>query len=404
MFSRFDNMSWKSQFPTLHNDKTLAYFDSAASSQTQQSVLDRMNKFYEHERCNVNRGDFPISQSVSEDIEVARSQFADLISAKPEQLIFTAGATHGLNIIANWYADMPVVIISEAEHTSNILPWLAQGRTVENGRLVVLPLTDKGTVCLAELEKACESYPYSLLSLIGTSNVSGITNPIKKITKIAHNFGVKVAIDYCQTTASKQVNVNTIDHAVFSGHKMYGPTGIGVLYSRLSTDIMPPASIGGGIVNHYDFNGNVDFYEGPAKHEAGTPNIAGILGLGIASEWINFVGYDVIRKKLADTALCLSEQGLFNIDGLNLLYPDFGHHERNVYSFTLDDAHPSDISILLGLDNVAIRVGKVCAHPYVNKLTDGKGILRVSTGVYNTEEDCEKLVKSLCKAMKKIKG
>ncbi len=402
MFSRFDNISWKSQFPTCNNDKTLAYFDSAASTQTQQSVLDRMNKFYEEQRCNVNRGDFPISQEVSEDIEVARGQFAELINAKPEQIIFTAGATDGLNIIANWYAHLPVVMISEAEHTSNILPWLAQGRTVENGRLVVLPLNDNGMLDLNELEKACKNYPYSLLSIIGTSNVTGITNPIKKITKIAHDSGVKVVVDYCQTIASKQVDVFTIDHAVFSGHKMYGPTGVGMLYSRLSTDTMPSAKHGGGTVTDYDFDEGITYYEGPAKHEAGTPNIAGILGVGIASEWINFIGYDSIQRKLRETALCLSDAGLFDIDGLDIVYKSHGQHERNVYSFLVKDAHPSDISAMLGLDNVAIRVGKLCAHPYVNKLTDGKGILRVSTGVYNTEEDCKKLVESLCKAIKKL--
>lgn len=403
MFSRFDTMSWKSNFPTLMNDMSLAYFDSAASSQTHQSVLDRMNKFYEHERCNVNRGDFHISQSVSNELEISRKQFADLIKANPEQIMFTAGATHGLNIIAQWYKDIPVVIISEAEHTSNILPWLAQGRTIDNGRLVVLPTGENGMVCLGELEKACEMYPNSLLSIIGTSNVTGITNPIQKITKVAHNYGVKVAVDYCQTLATKEVDVGTIDYAVFSGHKMYGPTGVGMLYSRLPLDHKSSAVWGGGIVTDYNFDGNVTFYEGPAKHEAGTPNIAGILGVGVASEWINFVGYDVIREKLRDIALHLSDGGLFDIEGLNLLYSSFGHHERNVYSFTLDGAHPSDLSAMLGLDNVAIRVGKVCAHPYVNKLTNSKGIVRVSTGVYNTKEDCDKLVESICKAMKKLR-
>ena len=135
----------KKGFPTLINDPELVYLDSAASTQTHQSVLDRMNRYYTEQRCNVNRGDFRISQDVSADIEKSRQSFATLINAEPEQIMFTAGATEGLNIVADWCKDVPVVIITEAEHTANILPWIAQGRTVDNGRLIVLPVTDKGT-------------------------------------------------------------------------------------------------------------------------------------------------------------------------------------------------------------------------------------------------------------------
>ena len=395
-------MSWKDQFPTLSNDNTLAYFDSAASTQTHQSVLDRMNKYYEHQRCNVNRGDFRISQEVSNEVEVAREQVADLINAKPEQIMFTSGATEGLNIIAEWYKDAPVVIITEAEHTANILPWIAQGRTIENGRLQVLPITEYGVVDIEHAVKVFEKYPYAVLSIHSHSNVTGISTNYKKLTKAAHDYGITVVVDACQTIGSHEFDVYTVDHAVFSGHKMYGPTGIGFMYSRVPMEILRAVRLGGGAVSHYDFSGNIDFYDGPTKHEVGTPNIAGILGLGIAAEWIKFIGYDVIQKRLVDIDFWMSDAEIFNVKGLHLIYPNYRQNGRHVYSFTCDGYHPSDVSAFIGLDNVAIRVGKLCAHPIVNKVSGGKGVLRISTGVYNTQEDVQRLSEALCKAIKKV--
>jgi cysteine desulfurase/selenocysteine lyase len=395
-------MNWKEQFPTLNNDITLAYFDSAASTQTHQSVLDRMNKYYEHQRCNVNRGDFRISKEASEEVEVARQSVADLIDAKPEQIMFTAGATEGLNIVADWYKDAPVVIITEAEHTANILPWIAQGRTVENGRLQVLPINEYGMLDFDHAVKLFENNPQSVLSIHSHSNVTGIPINYKKLTKAAHSSGITVIIDACQTIGTHKFDCYTVDHAVFSGHKMYGPTGTGILYSRRPMEDLRAVRMGGGAVKHYDFSGNIDFYDGPTKHEVGTPNIAGILGLGIAAEWINFIGYDVITSRLQDLDLSMSDADIFNIKGLSLIYPNYRQNGRHVYSFTCEGYHPSDVSAFVGLDNVALRVGKLCAHPIVNKVSGGKGVLRISTGIYNTQEDVQKLSESLCKAIQKL--
>lgn len=396
----FDNI--KTEFPTLQNNSDLVYLDNAASTQTHQRVLDVMNTYYEYKRCNVNRGDFKISQEVSQQIEDARISVAKLIKAKPEQIMFTAGATEGLNIIAEWYKDVPYVIITEAEHTANILPWIAQGRTVDNGRLIVLPITDRGTVNTDEACKVLEAHPGGLLSIHSHSNVTGIQTNFKKLTKAAHDNGIKVVIDGCQTIGTHEFDPYTIDHAVFSGHKMYGPTGIGFMYSRLPLERLRSVRQGGGSVTHYDFNGNIEFYDGPAKHEVGTPNIAGILGLGVAAEWINFIGYDKIDKHFVDMDFAMSDTDIFNIKGLNLIYPAYRQNGRNVYSFTCQGYHPSDVSALVGLDNIAIRVGKLCAHPIVNKVSGGKGVLRVSPGIYNTKEDIQKLSESLCKAIQKL--
>jgi len=392
----------KDEFPTLKSNSDLVYLDSAASTQTHQSVLVRMNKYYEEQRCNANRGDFPISQLVSADIELAREQVAELINAKPEQIMFTAGATEGLNIIAEWYKDAPYVIITEAEHTANILPWIAQGRTIDNGRLIVLPVTERGTL---DTNKACEllaKYPNGVLSIHSHSNVTGIGTDYKKLTKAAHDQGIKVIIDGCQTIGTHEFDPFTVDHAVFSGHKMYGPTGIGFMYSRLPYDRFRSVRLGGGSVVSYDLNGNVDFYDGPAKHEVGTPNIAGILGLGVAAEYTNYIGYDEMKKHFTDLDFALSDTDIFNIKGLELVFPNYRQNGRYVYTFNCNGFHPSDVSAYLGTQNIATRVGKMCAHPIVNKLSGGKGLLRVSPGIYNTKEDMNKLSEGLCKAISRL--
>ena len=392
----------KEEFPTLKNNPELVYLDSAASTQTHQSVLDRMNQYYEQERCNANRGDFPISQKVSADIEHAREEFAKLIKAKPEQIMFTAGATEGLNIVAEWYKDAPVVITTEAEHTANILPWIAQNRTTENGRLVVLPVTDSGKINLEEANKVLEKYPYALLSIHSHSNVTGIDSGYKRLCKMAHDQGIKVVIDACQTIGTHEFDSYTYDYAVFSGHKMYGPTGVGVLYSRLPFEQHRAVRLGGGSVVHYDLKGNIEFYDGPTKHEVGTPNIAGVLGLGRAAEWMNYLSYENFEKHFTDIDFAMSESDIFNIKGLNLIYPSYRQNGRYVYTFTCEGYHPSDVSAFLGLENVAVRVGKLCAHPIVNKVSGGKGVLRVSPGIYTSKEDIHKLSESLCKAITKL--
>ena len=392
----------KQDFPTLANNPDLVYLDSAASTQTHQSVLDRMNRYYEQQRCNVNRGDFSISQEVSADIELSREQVAELIGARTEQIMFTAGATEGLNMIAEWHKDAPVVITTEAEHTANILPWMAQGRTVKNGRLVVLPVTERGTINTEEACKLFEQYPYAVLAIHGHSNVTGIGTNFRKLCKAAHDQGIKVIVDGCQTIGTHEFDPYTIDYAVFSGHKMYGPTGIGFMYSRIPFERLRSVRLGGGSVSHYDFEGNVEFYDGPAKHEVGTPNIAGILGLGVAAEYIKFVGYNEISRHFTKLDFAMSDTDIFNIQGLKLIYPNYRQNGRYVYSFTCHGYHPSDVSALLGKDNIAVRVGKLCAHPIVNKVSGGKGVLRVSPGIYNTKEDLQKLSDSLCKAVAKL--
>ncbi len=392
----------KQEWPTLANNEDLAYFDSAASTQTHTSVLKRMNKYYEHQRCNVNRGDYEISKQVSDDMEVSRESVADLLNCKSENIIFTNGATHGLNMVAEWHKDSPVVFITEAEHTANILPWVVQGRTIENGRLQVLPLTDKGLISINDSVKLFEKYPYSILSIHSHSNVTGIATDYKGLCKAAHDHGIKVCIDACQTIGTHEFDIFTVDYAVFSGHKMYGPTGVGILYGRLDWNEFRTISQGGDTVDHYDFSGNVQFKEGPTKHEPGTLNIAGILGVGVAAEYINYITYKEITRHMNLIDFALGDAGLFDIKGLNFIYPNYRQNGRYVYSFLCDGFHPTDLSVMLSLNNIAVRAGKLCAHPIVNRISGGKGVIRFSPGIYTTQEDITKLVDGTCKAIQKL--
>ena len=391
---------YKELFNTLTNNPELAYFDSAASTQTVSMVTDRIMKYYDNERCNVHRGDFPQSIKVTEDCEHARESVAKLLNAKPSNIMFTSGATDGLNMVAKWYENVKVVIISEAEHSANILPWIAQGRTIDNGRLVVLPLSAKGVIDPEVANEEFKKHSDAVLSLISTSNVNGLTNDLKTIIGMAHDQGIPVCLDACQSLSSHKIDVEDLkpDWLVASGHKMFGPTGIGFLYSKIDYTELRPIKFGGGTVNSYNFHGSVEHYEGPIKHEPGTPNIAGILGLGVACEWINYIGYEEIQKQLLRVQTNLKDRGLFNISGMDLIHPS--DELRNVFSFTTK-VHAGDISAFLGNDNVAVRVGKVCAHPMVGKYGQGN-ILRVSTHLYNDDADCEKLVDKLCQTIQKL--
>jgi len=397
MDNEFNNT--KAVFPTLDNNHGLAYFDSAASTQTHYSVTKAMNYYYENERCNVHRGDYPISRSASDKVETARQQVATLINAEPEQIIFTAGATDGLNMVATWSQSVEYVFITDAEHTANILPWIGHGRTVDNGRLIVLPTDTDGSIDLQEADKALAKHPGSVLSIIATSNVTGATTNWATLATMAKQYGTTVCVDACQTISSHAMDMKNnpnVDFAVFSSHKMFGPTGTGILYCKHDTAELRPARFGGGTVDHYDFSGNIVWAQGPHKHEPGTCNVAGIIGTGVAAEWINYIGYDAIDKKLVSIHNYLRELGIYNMPGARAV----NDNTTNVLSF-VTDAHPGDIGAILGNNGVCVRSGKLCAHPLVNRLSQ-KGVLRVSWHVYNTDEDCEKLMDELWKAMKKL--
>jgi selenocysteine lyase/cysteine desulfurase len=330
---------------------------------------------------------------------------ADLICVKPENIVFTSGTTQGLNWVAEWHRNAPTVIISEAEHHANIVPWLQQGRTVDNGRLRVIPMDPHtGQIDLAEAERIISSCdPRSLVSIIATSNVTGIRQPWPHIARIAHSNNHSVCVDFCQTIAHDQIDLSEtqIEWDVFSAHKMYGPTGIGALYSAFDYTELKAMQYGGGAVEHVSFS-DVRFMPGVHKHEPGTPNVASIIGFGVAADLMLFSGYERITHH--ENAVCqqLYDAGILDLPVNwvgpcipNPIPPEMSWYTGPaIYSFLPRNAHSSDLGALLANTHSCVRTGKLCAHPYVDSLSN-RGVVRISIAPYNTQRDCETLVSDL---------
>ena len=394
----------KKFYPTLTNQKDIAYFDNASSTQTHEFVLKAMNEYYEEFRSNAGEhGDNPLSAKTSEHIDIARENVAELINAHKSEIIFTSGTTQGMNMIANWGKHFDYVIICESDHNANIAPWVAQGRTKDNGKLIILPVNDfNGQIELDTLEKTLRNTDGNvLISICATSNVTGVTQPWETIASIGHKYGASVAMDFCQTIPHHKIDLsaNPVEWAVFSGHKMFGPTGVGVLCTQFDLQDLPSLYFGGG-ANNVTFN-TINHADGPIKHMPGTPNIAGIIGLGKAAEMISYYGYDQIKKDEDLVKKWLLSYGIDVIPNANI-YPTYNQNGNNIITLVPLKGHPQDVALLLSNNNVAVRCGRLCAHPMVDRLSS-KGVVRISFAPYNTQKDCEKLVKALNSAFAKIK-
>lgn len=397
----------KNDFPTLLNNPNLAYFDSAASTQTHKSVLKAMNNYYEHYRSNTNRGEYEISEKASIAIDVARSQVANLVNVPTSSIMFTSGTTQGLNIISRWMKDYNKVLVTEAEHNANIVPWITQGRSIERGNLLVMPINDfDGSIDMYELEKLLQEHANGhqdlLVSICATSNVTGVTQPWKAIADLSHKFGATVCVDFCQTVAHEEIDLSEtqVEFAVFSAHKMYGPTGIGALYSSFDFDDLYPQYFGGGAVEQVTFE-NVTLKQGVDKHCPGTPDIANIIGFGVACEMLKYVGFPTIYLQEHDVLKHLLSYGVDVLPNCTT-YPMEGF-KNNIITLIPDRGHSADVGMLMSKTDVAIRTGKVCAHPIVDRISRGKGIVRISYAPYNDEEDCKKLCQELQSALLKVK-
>lgn len=399
----------KEDFLTLKNDPNLVYLDNAATTQTHRLVVKRMNEYYNYRRATTHRGSYPLSDRATSDYENARKQVAELISADPSEIMFTTGATQGLNFVAEWHKDIPVAIISEAEHTSNILPWMVAGRSIENGRLKVIPVKvySDGSQRL-DMDVArdiLEKHPQAILSITTNSNVTGFNSEWETLVSIARLHGTIVCLDATQTIAHKKLDMSlryrdqAPDWMVFSAHKMYGPTGVGALYHRHGFKNIRPLQFGGGQIDHLDFN-NVIFKNSIERVEPGTQNIAGVLGFGVAAELINYVTYDEIRRIELDLYECfISNKDINSLVELDRLFST--RDVTNIFSFR-SKLSPYDIATILGSKNVAVRSGKLCAHPFSDLLSNN-GILRVSIAPYNTEQDIELLGSKLKEAIHLLK-
>ena len=404
MADRFKIDSIRKDFPILAqtvNGKPLVYLDNAATSQKPQCVIDSLSNYYQTINSNVHSGVHTLSQLATDDYEAARSKIRGLINAESDQeIIYTRGTTESINLVAYSFGSQNVesgdeIIISGMEHHSNIVPW--QLLCEQKGAVLkIIPITDEGELDINQYESML-SNKTKLVAVVHQSNALGTINSVKEITEMAHAFGAVVLIDGAQSAPHMKVDVQDIgcDFFAFSGHKLYGPTGIGVLYGRTDLlDSMVPYQSGGEMIKSVTFDKTI-FNVLPHKFEAGTPDIAGAIGLGAAIDYVNDIGLDAINSYESElTAYGTSR--LEQIAGLRIIGTSL--HKGAVLSFTLGDIHPHDIGTILDSDGIAIRTGHHCAQPVMERY----GIpatARASMSFYNTKEEIDILVAGIDKVL-----
>ena len=384
-------------FPILGRtvyDKPLVYLDNAATTQKPLCVLDAMRDEYLNVNANVHRGVHYLSQQATDLHEAARERVRQFIgAAKTEEIVFTRGTTEAINLVASSFAEAMMkegdeVIVSVMEHHSNIVPWQLQAS--RRGIVVkVIPINDQGELCMDEYERLF-SPRTRLVSVAHVSNVLGTINPVDRIIAIAHQHGVPVLVDGAQSTPHMKIDVRQMDCDFFalSGHKMYGPTGIGVLYGKEEwLDRMPPYQGGGEMIESVSF-GKTTFERPPLKFEAGTPDYIASHGLAVAIDYIERIGLDnIAAHERALTEYCMSQ--LANIEGMRLIGE--AKEKDAVVSFLVGDIHHLDMGTLLDRLGIAVRTGHHCAQPLMERL-GVLGTVRASFALYNTRDEVDALV------------
>lgn len=384
----------KNKFPIFQTHPTLAYLDNAATTQTPHIVLDKMNDYYSNYRSNIHRGIYDLSIKATEEYEIARTKVARLINAEPEEIVFTSGTTHALNLLARAHQDLILkrdVLLTRLEHHANLLPWQQLAKKT-GGELRFIELTKEHELDLKSAEELLDKNT-ALLSFSGLSNTLGTLTQIEKLIKLAKTHNTTTIIDAAQLVAHEPIDVKKLDcdFLVFSGHKMYGPTGIGVLYGKKEKLVgLEPFFYGGDMVKEVSYE-SATWQDAPMKFEAGTPNIAGAIGLGAAVDFIQDIGWEKIQKH---------EQELLNYffenkpGYLKIIGPNSPTNRGPVISFTIDEVHPHDIAEILNRKNIAVRAGHHCTMPLM-KYLGISGTTRISFGIYNTIEDIDTLFKGL---------
>ena len=404
MADRFKVDSIRKDFPILAqtvNGKPLVYLDNAATSQKPQCVIDSLSNYYQTINSNVHRGVHTLSQLATDDYEAARGKIRSLINAESDQeIIYTRGTTESINLVAHSFGSQNVesgdeIIISGMEHHSNIVPW--QLLCEQKGAVLkIIPITDEGELDINQYESML-SNKTKLVAVVHQSNALGTINSVKEITEMAHAFGAVVLIDGAQSAPHMKVDVQDIgcDFFAFSGHKLYGPTGIGVLYGRTDLlDSMIPYQSGGEMIKSVTFDKTI-FNVLPHKFEAGTPDIAGAIGLGAAIDYVNDIGLEAINSYESELTAYGTDR-LEQIAGLRIIGTSL--HKGSVLSFTLGDIHPHDIGTILDSEGIAIRTGHHCAQPVMERY----GIpatARASMSFYNTKEEIDILVAGIDKVL-----
>ncbi|MBO4519804.1 MAG: cysteine desulfurase [Alphaproteobacteria bacterium] len=399
----FDVEKIRADFPALSltvHGKPLVFLDSAASAQKPLCVLDALYRQYQTEYANVHRGMYELSEKATLNFEQARKKVQNFIhAASDKEIVFTRGATDSINLVAytwgaaNLTAD-DEIILSQAEHHSNIVSWQILQQRI-GFKIKVVPVDDNGDFVFEEYLKLL-SDKTKLVAVAHVSNVLGTVFPVKDIVEAAHKAGAVVLLDGCQAATHLLLNMQDLDcdFYAFSGHKLYGPTGIGVLYGKKALlENMPPFEGGGDMIKTVSFEKSV-WAEPPARFEAGTPPIMQAIGLGHAIDYVRNIGMENIDAYEHDLCLYLQEQ-VASVGGTRIL--GTSAHKTAVVSFVTDFAHPQDIAMVLDQEGVAVRTGHHCAQPLHERFGVSVSV-RASLGLYNTKEDIEKFIAALHKA------
>ncbi|MEC8707091.1 MAG: cysteine desulfurase [Candidatus Thermoplasmatota archaeon] len=390
----------KEEFPILSkevNNKPLIYLDNASTTQKPASVINEIQEYYECTNSNIHRGVHQLSQKATEEYEEARTKIQKFIGAKsPKEIIFVRGATEAVNLVANSYVNPLIsegdnIIISHMEHHANIVPWqlIAKQKNIE---IKVIPINEKGELIIAKLDNLIDKKT-KFISLNHVSNSLGTVNPVKKLIQKAHQNNIRIMIDGAQAVQHMKVNVTDldVDFYCFSGHKMYGPTGIGILYGKKEIlDEMEPYQGGGDMIKSVTFEETI-YNDVPHIFEAGTPNIVGAIGLGKAIDFIEKTTLEKIEEHEMDL-LKYATQKISKIEGVRII--GTSENKASVISFVIDGIHPHDIGTIMDNLGIAIRAGHHCTQPIMD-FYDIPATARASFAIYNTKEDVDKLIEGI---------
>jgi len=398
----FDVERVRADFPILQQKARghkLVYLDNAATSQKPKAVIDAIVRYYEHENANIHRGVHYLSEIATEEYENARKVVQEFLhAAHPSEIIFVRSTTEAINLVAQTYGRTNVgagdeVLITAMEHHSNIVPWQLLCEE-KRAKLQIAPINERGELLLDEFEKLLGPRT-KIISLGHLSNALGTINPLAQIVKLAHAKGVPVLVDGAQAVPRLPVNVRELDcdFYAFSGHKSYGPTGIGILYGKLPLlEKMPPYQGGGDMISSVTFEKTL-YNKVPHKFEAGTPDMSGAVGLGAALEYLNGLGMENIEKHEHELLRYATEK-VSAIPGIRLI--GTAQEKAGVLSFVMEGVHPHDIGTILDQEGIAIRTGHHCAQPLMERFHID-ATARASFGLYNTKEEIDDLVRGIQK-------
>ena len=403
----FDVNTIRRQFPILTREvkgKPLVYFDNAATAQKPKAVIDALVNYYTHFNANIHRGIHTLAEEATAAYEATRDTARQFINAATrEEIIFTRGTTEGINLVASTWGRQNIkegdeIIISSMEHHSNIVPWQVLCEE-KKAAVKFIPITDSGELIIDEYKKLLGPKT-KLVSIVHVSNALGTVNPVKQIIDLAHQAGAVVMIDGAQSTVHLDIDVQELDcdFFAFSSHKLYGPTGVGVLYGKKDLlEVMPVFQGGGEMIKEVTFEGTI-FNDLPYKYEAGTPNIADTIALKAAIDFVNEIGKENIRKH-ENELLVHATAELKQIPGVRIIGE--AKEKTSLVSFIVDKVHPQDLGILLDNRGIAVRTGHHCAQPCMIRFNI-PGTVRASFAMYNTKEEIDELITGLKKAIKTL--